>query len=94
MTEAPQLTGAPITINQDDGSAKIYDTGLLKPEVQQAVNILAFTNQLRQVLDGASQLFSNVVTNNLDDEAMVEEIVPEVEAEVVEEDNAKTKKAK
>jgi hypothetical protein len=94
MSEAPQLTGAPITINQDDGSAKIYDTGLLKPEVQQAVNMLAFTNQIRQVLDGASQLFSNVVTNNLSDEAMVEEIVPEVEAEVVEEDNAKTKKAK
>ena len=94
MSESPQLTGAPITINQDDGSAKIYDTGLLKPEVQQAVTILAFTNQLRQVLDGASQLFSNVVNNNLDDEAMVEEIVPEVEAEVVEEDNAKTKKAK
>ena len=42
----------------------------------------------------ASQLFSNVVNNNLTDEAMVEEIVPEVEAEVVEEDNAKTKKAK
>ena len=94
MSESPQLTGAPITINQDDGSAKIYDTGLLKPEVQQAVNMLAFTNQLRQVLDGASQLFSNVVNNNLDDEAMVEEIIPEVEAEVVEEDNAKIKKAK
>ena len=56
--------------------------------------MLAFTNQLRQVLDGASQLFSNVVNNNLDDEAMVEEIIPEVEAEVVEEDNAKIKKAK
>jgi len=94
MSESPQLTGAPITINQDDGSTKIYDTGLLKPEVQQAVNMLAFTNQIRQVLDGASRLFSNVVTNNLNDEAMVEEIVPEVEAEVVEEDNTKTKKAK
>ena len=94
MTEAPQLTGSPITINQDDGSTKVYDTGLLTPEVQQAVNMLAFTNQLRQVLDASSQLFSNVVTNNLTDEAMVEEIVPEVEAEAVEEDNAKTKKAK
>ena len=90
MTEAPQLTGAPITINQDDGSTKIYDTGLLKPEVQQAVNMLAFTNQIRQVLDGASRLFSNVVTNNLNDEAMVEEIVPEVEAEGVEETEMET----
>jgi hypothetical protein len=84
MSESPQLTGAPITINQDDGSTKIYDTGLLKPEVQQAVNMLAFTNQLRQVLDASSQLFSNVVTNNLSEEAIVEEVVSPVE--VVEED--------
>lgn len=90
MSESLQLTGAPITINQDDGSTKVYDTGLLTPEVQQAVNMLAFTNQLRQVLDAASQLFSNVVSNNLTDEAMVKETVPEAEVEVVEETEMET----
>lgn len=83
MTDTPQFQGSPITINKDDGSAKVYDTGLLSNEAQQAVGMLAFTNQLRQVLDASSQLFSNVVTNNLSEEAIVEEVVSPVE--VVEE---------
>ena len=78
--------GAYSTPYKDDGSAKIYDTGLLSNEAQQAVGMLAFTNQLRQVLDASSQLFSNVVTNNLSEEAIVEQVVSE--SEVVEEDNA------
>ena len=32
MVDTPQFQGAPITINQDDGSSKVYDTGLLSPE--------------------------------------------------------------
>jgi hypothetical protein len=86
MVDTPQLQGAPITINQEDGSSKVYDTGLLSPEAQQAVDMIAFIGRLRQVLDTSGQVFSNVVTNNLTDEAMVHEIASE--AEVVEEDSA------
>jgi len=86
MVDTPQLQGAPITINQEDGSSKVYDTGLLSPEAQQAVDMIAFIGRLRQVLDTSGQVFSNVVTNNLTDEAMVNEIASE--AEVVEEDSA------
>ena len=86
MVDTPQLQGAPITINQEDGSFKVYDTGLLSPEAQQAVDMIAFIGRLRQVLDTSGQVFSNVVTNNLTDEAMVNEIASE--AEVVEEDSA------
>ena len=85
MVDTPQLQGAPITINQEDGSVKVYDTGLLSPEAQQAVDMIAFIGRLRQVLDTSGQVFSNVVTNNLTDEAMVHEIASE--AEVVEEDS-------
>jgi len=85
MVDTPQLQGAPITINQEDGSSKVYDTGLLSPEAQQAVDMIAFIGRLRQVLDTSGQVFSNVVTNNLTDEAMVHEIASE--AEVVEEDS-------
>jgi len=85
MVDTPQLQGAPITINQEDGSSKVYDTGLLSPEAQQAVDMIAFIGRLRQVLDTSGQVFSNVVTNNLTDEAMVNEIASE--AEVVEEDS-------
>jgi len=86
MVDTPQLQGAPITINQDDGSAKVYDTGLLSPEAQQAVDMIAFIGRLRQVLDTSGQVFSNVVTSNLTDEAMVDETV--VAEEVVEEDDS------
>lgn len=86
MVDTPQLQGAPITINQEDGSSKVYDTGLLSPEAQQAVDMIAFIGRLRQVLDTSGQVFSNVVTNNLTDEAMVNEVASE--AEVVEEDSA------
>lgn len=86
MVDTPQLQGAPITINQEDGSSKVYDTGLLSPEAQQAVDMIAFIGRLRQVLDTSGQVFSNVVTNNLTDEAMIEDSASE--AEVVEEDSA------
>jgi hypothetical protein len=86
MVDTPQLQGAPITINLDDGSAKVYDSGLLSPEAQQAVDMIAFIGRLRQVLDTSGQVFSNVVTNNLTDEAMIEDSASE--AEVVEEDSA------
>jgi len=85
MVDTPQLQGAPITINQEDGSSKVYDTGLLSPEAQQAVDMIAFIGRLRNVLDTSGQVFSNVVTNNLSDEAMVEEVA--AESEVVEEDS-------
>ena len=85
MVDTPQLQGAPITIPQQDGSSKVYDTGLLSPEAQQAVEMIAFIGRLRQVLDTSGQVFSNVVTNNLTDEAMVHEVASE--AEVVEEDS-------
>ena len=74
MVDTPQLQGAPITINQEDGSSKVYDTGLLSPEAQQAVDMIAFIGRLRQVLDSSGQVFSNVVTNSLIDEAVVEEL--------------------
>jgi hypothetical protein len=86
MVDTPQLQGAPITINQEDGSSKVYDTGLLSPEAQQAVDMIAFIGRLRQVLDTSGQVFSNVVTNNLTDEAMVHELASE--EEIVEEDSA------
>jgi len=86
MVDTPQFQGAPITINQDDGSSKVYDTGLLSPEAQQAVDMIAFIGRLRQVLDTSGQVFSNVVTNNLTDEAMVQDSASE--EEVVEEDSA------
>lgn len=86
MVDTPQLQGAPITINQEDGSSKVYDTGLLSPEAQQAVDMIAFIGRLRQVLDTSGQVFSNVVTNNLTDEAMVQDSASE--EEVVEEDSA------
>lgn len=92
MVDTPQLQGAPITINQEDGSSKVYDTGLLSPEAQQAVDMIAFIGRLRQVLDTSGQVFSNVVTNNLTDEAIVNEIASE--AEVVEEDSADEKDTK
>ena len=85
MAESPQLSGAPITIPQEDGSSKIYDTGLLSLEGQQAVNMLAFLNQLRLTLNAANSVFSNVVNNNLTEEAMVDETT--ATEEVVEEDN-------
>ena len=85
MVDTPQFQGAPITINQEDGSSKVYDTGLLSPEAQQAVDMIAFIGRLRQVLDSSGQVFSNVVTNNLTDEAMIKEVA--AEAEVVEEDS-------
>ena len=72
MVDTPQITGAPITINQDDGSSKIYDTGKLGVEAQQAVNLLSFANQFRQLLDASSKFFSGIVTANLIDEAIVE----------------------
>mgnify|MGYP003151128517 FL=1 len=86
MADTPEFSGPPITINADDGSSKIYDTGLLSPEARQAVDMVAFINRLRQVLDTSSQVFSNVVTSNLTDEAMVDETV--VAEEVVEEDDS------
>ena len=79
MVDTPQITGAPITINQDDGSSKIYDTGKLSNEAQVAVNLLAFTNQFRQVLDASSRTFSAIVTASLTDEAIVE--LPEPSAD-------------
>ena len=84
MADTPEFSGPPITINADDGSSKIYDTGLLSPEARQAVDMVAFINRLRQVLDTSSQVFSNVVTSNLTDEAMVD--TTKATKEVVEDD--------
>ena len=81
MADTPKLTGAPITINADDGSSKIYDAGLLVPEAQQAVVMLAFINQFRQILNTSSQVYSSVVNNNLVEEALVEEVAIETEDE-------------
>ena len=92
MTDTPQLQGAPITINQEDGSSKVYDTGLLAPEAQQAVDMIAFIGRLRQVLDTSGQVFSNVVTNNLIDEALIEDVASK--EEVVEEDTTDDKETK
>ena len=78
MVDTSNYSGAPITIPQGDGSSKVYDAGLLCPEAQQAVNMLAFLNQFRQVLNAANQVFSNVVNNNLIEEAIVEETKSEV----------------
>tara|TARA_R100001082_G_scaffold32514_1_gene16687 strand:- start:2625 stop:2906 length:282 start_codon:yes stop_codon:yes gene_type:complete len=85
MAESPQLSGAPITIPQEDGSSKIYDTGLLSLEGQQAVNMLAFLNQIRLMLNAANSVFSNVVNDHLTDEAMVD--TTKATKEVVEDDN-------
>tara|TARA_R100000656_G_scaffold51632_1_gene41328 strand:+ start:443 stop:721 length:279 start_codon:yes stop_codon:yes gene_type:complete len=82
MADPIQLTGAPITINADDGSSKVYDAGLLVPEAQQAVVMLAFINQFRQILNTSSQVYSSVVNNNLVEEALVEEVAVETEDEV------------
>ena len=79
MADTPKLTGAPITINADDGSSKIYDAGLLVPEAQQAVVMLAFINQFRQILNTSSQVYSSVVNNNLVEDAIVEEVAVETE---------------
>ena len=79
MADTPKLTGAPITINADDGSSKIYDAGLLVPEAQQAVVMLAFINQFRQLLNTSSQVYSSVVNNNLVEDAIVEEVASETE---------------
>ena len=79
MADTPKLTGAPITINADDGSSKIYDAGLLVPEAQQAVVMLAFINQFRQILNTSSQVYSSVVNNNLVEDAIVEEVASETE---------------
>ena len=84
MAESPQLSGAPITIPQEDGSSKIYDTGLLSLEGQQAVNMLAFLNQIRLMLNAANSVFSNVVNDHLTDEAMVD--TTKATKEVVEDD--------
>ena len=81
MSDPIQLTGAPITINADDGSSKVYDAGLLAPEAQQAVVMLAFINQFRQILNTSSQVYSRVVNNNLVEEALVEEVAIETEDE-------------
>ena len=77
MADTSKLTGAPITINADDGSSKIYDAGLLVPEAQQAVVMLAFINQFRQLLNTSSQVYSSVVNNNLVEDAIVEEVAVE-----------------
>ena len=79
MADTPKLTGAPITINADDGSSKVYDAGLLAPEAQQAVVMLAFINQFRQILNTSSQVYSSVVNNNLVEDAIVEEVASETE---------------
>ena len=79
MADTHKLTGAPITINADDGSSKIYDAGLLVPEAQQAVVMLAFINQFRQILNTSSQVYSSVVNNNLVEDAIVEEVAVETE---------------
>ena len=90
MADTPKLTGAPITINADDGSSKIYDAGLLVPEAQQAVVMLAFINQFRQLLNTSSQVYSSVVNNNLVEDAIVEEVASETEDDAtVKEDTKK-----
>ena len=90
MADPIQLTGAPITINADDGSSKIYDAGLLVPEAQQAVVMLAFINQFRQILNTSSQVYSSVVNNNLVEDAIVEEVAVETEDDAtVKEDTKK-----
>lgn len=90
MADTPKLTGAPITINADDGSSKIYDAGLLVPEAQQAVVMLAFINQFRQLLNTSSQVYSSVVNNNLVEDAIVEEVAVETEDDAtVKEDTKK-----
>ena len=90
MADPIQLTGAPITINADDGSSKVYDAGLLIPEAQQAVVMLAFINQFRQILNTSSQVYSSVVNNNLVEEALVEEVAVETEDDAtVKEDTKK-----
>jgi len=81
MADPIQLTGAPITINADDGSSKVYDAGLLIPEAQQAVVMLAFINQFRQILNTSSQVYSSVVNNNLVEDAIVEEVAVETKDE-------------
>ena len=81
MADPIQLTGAPITINADDGSSKVYDAGLLVPEAQQAVVMLAFINQFRQILNTSSQVYSSVVNNNLVEDAIVEEVAVETKDE-------------
>ena len=73
MVDTPNYSGAPISISQEDGSSKIYDAGFLSEEAQQAINMLAFINQLRQVLNASNQVFRNVVNNNLTEDALVEE---------------------
>tara|TARA_R100000697_G_scaffold118268_1_gene140710 strand:- start:765 stop:1043 length:279 start_codon:yes stop_codon:yes gene_type:complete len=92
MKDTPQLQGAPITINQEDGSSKIYDTGMLSVEAQQSVDMIAFIARLRNVLDAAGQVFSNVVTNSLIDEALVEEVSSSTKK--VEEDTTDDEKTK
>ena len=82
MADTPEFSGPPITINADDGSSKIYDAGLLVPEAQQAVVMLAFINQFRQILNTSSQVYSSVVNNNLVEDAIVEEVAVETEDEV------------
>tara|TARA_Y100000588_G_C13968318_1_gene801817 strand:- start:421 stop:693 length:273 start_codon:yes stop_codon:yes gene_type:complete len=90
MADTSKLTGAPITINADDGSSKIYDAGLLVPEAQQAVVMLAFINQFRQLLNTSSQVYSSVVNNNLVEDAIVEEVAVETEDDAtVKEDTKK-----
>ena len=90
MADTPKLTGAPITINADDGSSIIYDAGLLVPEAQQAVVMLAFINQFRQLLNTSSQVYSSVVNNNLVEDAIVEEVASETEDDAtVKEDTKK-----
>tara|TARA_Y100001973_G_C5189242_1_gene329822 strand:+ start:335 stop:613 length:279 start_codon:yes stop_codon:yes gene_type:complete len=92
MKDTPQLQGAPITIPQKDGSSKIYDTGMLSVEAQQSVDMIAFIARLRNVLDAAGQVFSNVVTNSLIDEALVEEVSSSTKK--VEEDTTDDEKTK
>ena len=79
MADTSKLTGAPITINADDGSSKIYDAGLLVPEAHQAVVMLAFINQFRQILNTSSQVYRSVVNNNFVEDAIVEEVASETE---------------
>jgi len=86
MVDTPQLQGAPITISQDDGSTVVYDTGLLSNEAQQAVDMIVFIGRLRNILDTSGQVYSNVVKDNLNEEAVVETMTSDSES--VEEDSA------
>jgi len=86
MVDTPQLQGAPITIAQDDGSTVVYDTGLLSNEAQQAVDMIVFIGRLRNILDTSGQVYSNVVKDNLNEEAVVETMTSDSES--VEEDSA------